>query len=44
MDALDILFASAHNIFRFFLLRSEEKGFTPEMHAVMEQEILHPNA
>lgn len=41
MEALDILFASAHNIFRFYLLRSEEKGFTPEMRAIAEQEIRH---
>ena len=39
MEALDILFASAHNIFRFYQLRGEEKGFTPEMRAIMEQEI-----
>ncbi|MBQ6597074.1 MAG: hypothetical protein IJH79_05930, partial [Lentisphaeria bacterium] len=39
MDALDILFASAHNIFRFYLLRAEDKGFTPEMRAIAEQEI-----
>lgn len=41
MDALDILFASAHNIFHFYLLRSDEKGFTPEKRATMEQEIRH---
>ncbi|MBR4665836.1 MAG: hypothetical protein IKO93_18370, partial [Lentisphaeria bacterium] len=41
MEALDILFASAHNIFRFYLLRAEDHGFTPEMRAVMKQEIIH---
>ena len=41
INALDILFASAHNIFRFYLLRSENRGFTPEMRAIMEQEIRH---
>ena len=41
MEALDLLFASAHNIFRFYLLRSEDKGFTQEMHDIMKQEIQH---
>ena len=41
MNALDILFASARNIFRFYLLRSQNRGFTPEMRTIMEQEIRH---
>ena len=41
MDALDILFASAHHIFRFYQLRLEARGFTQEMRAIMEQEIRH---
>lgn len=41
MEALDILFASAHNIFRFYLLRSGDRGFTQEMRGIMTQEIQH---
>ena len=40
MEALDILFTSAHDIFKFYLLRSENRGFTAEMRQIMQQEIL----
>ena len=39
MEALDILFTSAHHIFKFYLLRSEERGFTGEMREIMQAEI-----
>ena len=39
MEALDILFSSAHHIFKFYLLRSEDRGFTDEMRKIMQEEI-----
>ena len=39
MDALDILFSSAHHIFKFYLLRAEDRGFTEDMRNIIQEEI-----
>ncbi|MBO5724381.1 MAG: hypothetical protein J6S58_06080 [Lentisphaeria bacterium] len=41
VEALDILFASACNIFTFYAERNAEKGFTEKMKEIMREEILH---
>ena len=39
LEALDLLFRSAHHIFRFYQLRGMDQGFTEEMRSIVKEEI-----